>query len=105
MKKERLGCMRRGITGKRRMFSLRIINSAKFLKLPIEAQNLYFHICVRANDDGTVEAFPVMELIGASEYSLRLLESKKLVEVKGTLIFVTDWGEHNTSEFLKKFEK
>ena len=36
--------------GSRRMFSLKIINTAKFLKLPIEAQNLYFHMGLRADD-------------------------------------------------------
>ena len=41
----------------RRMFSRRIINSAKFLKMPVSTQCLYFHLGLNADDDGIVEAY------------------------------------------------
>ena len=51
----------------RRMFSKRIIESAKFLKMPISCQALYFHLGMNADDDGIVEAFKVMRMTGSTE--------------------------------------
>jgi len=81
----------------RRMFSLNIINSARFLRMPIDAQNLYFHLGLRADDDGIVEAFSVMRLIGSSEDNLRLLHAKSFVHVLNDdlVTYITDWSEHN----------
>lgn len=44
----------------RRMFSARITESTRFLKMPATSQNLYFHLGLNADDDGVVEAYPVM---------------------------------------------
>ena len=44
----------------RRMFSARITESTKFLKMSATSQNLYFHLCMHADDDGIVEAFQIM---------------------------------------------
>ena len=38
----------------RRMFAKRIIESASFLKMPISSRELYFHLCLNADDDGVV---------------------------------------------------
>ncbi len=40
----------------RRMFSLDIIDSDAFLDMPNESQNLYFHLAMRADDDGFVNS-------------------------------------------------
>ena len=47
----------------RRMFSKGICTASKFLKMPTDAQNLYFHLNLNADDDGVVEAFNVMREI------------------------------------------
>ena len=36
----------------RRMFAMTIIDSDAFLDMPLSAQSLYFHLCMRADDDG-----------------------------------------------------
>ena len=38
----------------RRMFAKSVIDSDMFLDLPLSAQNLYFHLSIRADDDGFV---------------------------------------------------
>ena len=81
----------------RRMFSLRIINSAKFLKMPISSQALYFHLGMRADDDGIVEAFTTIRLVGCTEDDLRVLVAKGFVQVlnEDLITYITDWNENN----------
>ena len=81
----------------RRMFSLKVLNSGKFLKMPIDAQNLYFHLGLRADDDGVVEAYPTMRLIGSAEDNLRVLVAKEFVKIlnEDLVSFIVDWHEHN----------
>jgi hypothetical protein len=81
----------------RRMFSKKIIDSARFLKMPLETQTLYFHLALRADDDGIVEAFSVLRLVGAAEDSLRILVAKGFITIlnEDLVTHVTDWLEHN----------
>ena len=81
----------------RRMFSLRIINSARFLKMPISSQALYFHLGMRADDDGIVEAFTTIRLVGCTEDDLRVLVAKGFVQVlnEDLITYITDWNENN----------
>lgn len=41
----------------KRMFARKVVESAKFLKMPSSSQNLYFHLGINADDDGIVEGF------------------------------------------------
>ena len=81
----------------RRMFSTRIINSARFLKMPVSTQCLYFHLGLHADDDGIVEAYTVMNSIGATEDDLKVLVSKGFVIVlnEDLVTYITDWKENN----------
>jgi len=81
----------------RRMFSLNIIGSARFLKMPIDSQVLYFHLGLRADDDGVVEAYPIMKLLGNTEDNLKVLVAKNFVKIlnEDLVSFITDWTEHN----------
>jgi len=81
----------------RRMFSKKITESARFIKMPTDTQALYFHLGIRADDDGIVEAFTVMRLVGATEDSLKLLAAKNFVRVLNDdlVTHITDWNEHN----------
>ena len=36
----------------RRMFSLDVVDTDKFLEMPVTSQALYFHMGMRADDDG-----------------------------------------------------
>lgn len=77
--------------------STNIINSAKFLMMPQTTQTLYFHLIARADDDGVVEAFPVMRLVGSSEDELKILVAKSFVTVLNDdfVSHITHWLEHN----------
>ena len=81
----------------RRMFSQRIVNSARFLKMPTSSQALYFHLGLHADDDGIVEAFNVLRMTGFTEDDLRILTTKKFVKVlnEDLVAFILDWREHN----------
>jgi uncharacterized phage protein (TIGR02220 family) len=81
----------------RRMVSNKIIDSARFIKMPISSQCLYFHLIAKGDDDGVVEAFNVMRMIGASEDDLKVLVSKGFVTVlnEDLVSYITDWKEHN----------
>lgn len=81
----------------RRMLSNKIIDSARFIKMPISSQALYFHLVAKGDDDGIVEAFNVMRMIGATEDDLKVLISKGFVIVlnEDLVSYITDWKEHN----------
>lgn len=82
----------------RRMFSRRITDSTRFLRMPLSAQALYFQLGQHADDDGIVEAYPVMCILGAKEDDLKILVSKNFVTVLNSdwVTFINDWLEHNT---------
>ena len=82
----------------RRMFSVRLINSARFLKMPISCQALYFHLGLNADDDGVVEAYNVVKSVGCTEDDLRVLVSKGFVRVlnEDLVSYITDWQENNS---------
>ena len=65
----------------RRMFSIKVIDSAKFLKMPSSSRLLYYDLGMRADDDGIVEAFNVLRMTGATEDDLRILVSKGYIRV------------------------
>lgn len=81
----------------RRMFAKSIVESARFLKMPGTSQNLYFHLCLNADDDGIVEAYSVINIIKASEDDLKVLEAKRFVKVLNAdlVTYIIDWLEHN----------
>jgi len=79
------------------MLSLRIVDSARFVQMPLTAHALYFHLALHADDDGVVESFPVMRTTGAAQDDLRILLAKKFIHQLNDdlVVFVTDWREHN----------
>ncbi len=81
----------------RRMFSKRIVRSAKFLKMPVSSRELYWQLGIEADDDGIVESFNVMRMTGATEDDLRVLVSKGFVQVLNDdlVAYITDWSENN----------
>lgn len=90
----------------RRMFSNRIANSAKFLQMPTESQALYFHLVLRADDDGVVESYPVMKLLGVGEDNFKVLAAKGYIQQlnEDQVIVIIDWLEHNTIRADRKVD-
>lgn len=78
------------------MFSKKIIDSDAFLDLPLSAQALYFHLSMRADDDGAVaNAKRICSYIGVNTKDLKLLLEKRfLLEVDG-VVFIKHWKINN----------
>jgi hypothetical protein len=81
----------------RRMISVKIAGSAKFVKLPLSTQALYFHLVINADDDGIVEAFNVMRIVGASEGDFQLLIDKEYIVLLNDdfVTYIPHWLDHN----------
>ena len=63
----------------RRMFAKTIIDSDAFLDMSATAQLLYFHLAMRADDDGFInKPKTIMRMIGAKDDDIRLLIAKNL---------------------------
>lgn len=79
------------------MLSKKIFQSRQFLMMPFEAQALYTHLILSSDDDGVVEAFPIVRMIGAKEDSLGLLVVKKFIlPLNDDMVyFITDFEEQN----------
>lgn len=82
----------------RRMFSKTVVQSARFLKLPLASQALYFQMGVSADDDGVVESFPIMRMVGASDDDLKILIERNFVKVLNDdlVAYMVDWKKNNT---------
>ncbi|HAT4103700.1 TPA: hypothetical protein I9Z31_001102 [Clostridium perfringens] len=90
----------------RRMFSIKVIDSAKFLKMPSSSRLLYYDLGMRADDDGIVEAFNVLRMTGATEDDLRILVSKGYIRVlnEDLVTYIIDWKEHNKIRADRKID-
>lgn len=65
---------------KKRMFNNDVLDTDSFLEMPLSAQALYFHLNMRADDDGFISnPKRVQTYIGAREDDLKLLVVKKFV--------------------------
>lgn len=81
----------------RRMFALKIVDSDAFLDMPDSAQNLYFHLAMRADDDGFISnPRKVMRMIGANEDNLKILLAKRFLLTFDTgIVVIKHWRLHN----------
>ena len=79
------------------MFSVNIVNADAFLELPAGAQALYFHLNMRADDDGFVNSpRGVMRMAGAAEEDLqRLIDKGYLLAFGNGVVAITHWRVHN----------
>jgi hypothetical protein len=79
------------------MFSKAVVSSARFMKMPVDSQNLYFHLGMAADDDGVVEAWSILKTTGSAEDNLKVLASKGFIKVlnEDLVSYILDWNEHN----------
>lgn len=82
----------------KRMFTQKIIDSDAFLDMPLSTQALYFHLNMRADDDGFVNSPKrIQRTIGATDDDLRLLIAKRFVICfDNGVIVIKHWRMHNT---------
>ena len=81
----------------RRMFAKTIIDSDAFLDMPLSTQCLYFHLSMRADDDGFVNnPKKIQKMLGASEDDLKLLMAKSFILLFDTgVIVIKHWRINN----------
>ena len=81
----------------RRMFAKTIIDSDAFLDMPISAQVLYFHLSMRADDDGFINnPKKVQRMVGCNDDDFKLLMAKRFVIVFDSgVIVIKHWKIHN----------
>ena len=82
---------------RRRMFSLDVVDTDSFLDLPSSSQALYFHLGMRADDDGFVSSPKrITATVGASPDDLRLLVAKGLIiPFESGVCVIRDWKVNN----------
>lgn len=81
----------------RRMFSKSIIDSDNFLDLPLSTQDLYFHLSMRADDDGFLNnSQKITRMIGATKEDLNLLvKNRFIILFESGICVITHWKIHN----------
>ena len=81
----------------RRMFAKTIIDSDAFLDMPLSSQALYFHLSMRADDDGFINnPRKVQRMVGSSEDDLKLLMAKRFIlAFDSGVIVIKHWKLHN----------
>jgi len=81
----------------RRMFAKTIIDSDAFLDMPMSAQALYFHLAMRADDEGFVNSpKKIQRMVGAGDDDARLLISKNfLIPFDSGVVVIKHWRIHN----------
>lgn len=81
----------------KRMFSLDIVDTDMFLEMPASTQALYFHLSMRADDDGVVSSpKKIVKIVGCAMDDLRLLVTKGyVIPFDNGVVVVTHWNINN----------
>lgn len=81
----------------RRMFAKAIIDSDAFLDMPLSAQALYFHLSMRADDDGFVgNPKRIQRTINATDEDFNtLVERRYVILFESGVIVIRHWRWHN----------
>ena len=81
----------------RRMFSKTIIDSDAFLDMPLSTQVLYFHLSMRADDDGFINnPKKIQRMVGCNQDDITLLIAKRFViPFESGVCVIKHWRIHN----------
>ena len=81
----------------RRMFAKTIVDSDAFLDMPHSTQLLYFHLSMRADDDGFINnPKKIQRMIGCGDDDLRLLIAKNfIIPFESGVVVIKHWRVHN----------
>ena len=82
----------------KRMFSLQVVDTDKFMDMPVSAQALYFHLGMHGDDDGFVSSpRKIARAAGCNDDDMRLLAAKGfIIPFETGVIVITDWKVNNT---------
>lgn len=81
----------------RRMFAKTIIDSDAFLDMPLSTQSLYFHLSMRADDDGFINnPKKIQRMVGGGDDDLKLLIAKSfIIPFESGVVVIKHWKIHN----------
>lgn len=81
----------------RRMFSLKVVDTDEFLDMGQGSQLLYFHLAMRADDDGFVNSpKKIMRFAGAKDDDFKVLCAKNfIIPFRSGVIVIRHWKENN----------
>lgn len=81
----------------RRMFAKTIIDSDAFLDMSLSTQALYFHLSMRADDDGFINnPKKIQRMIGCGDDELKILIAKKfIIPFESGVCVIKHWRIHN----------
>lgn len=80
----------------KRMFDKAIIDTDRFMDLPMSAKALYFLLGMEADDEGFVSYKKVMRIHGGNEDEVKILLAKNfLIMFPSGVVVITDWNQNN----------
>jgi len=81
----------------RRMFAKTIIDSDAFLDMSLSTQALYFHLSMRADDDGFINnPKKICRMVGSNDDEMKILLAKKfIIGFESGVIVIKHWRVHN----------
>jgi hypothetical protein len=79
------------------MFAKTIIDSDAFLDMPLSSQALYFHLSMRADDDGFINnAKKIQRMLGCADDDLKILLAKNfIIPFETGVCVIKHWKIHN----------
>ena len=79
------------------MFAKSIIDSDSFLEMPQSTQLLYFHLSLRADDDGFInKPKTIQRMVGCKDDDMKLLVAKQYIIPFDTgIVVIKHWRIHN----------
>lgn len=79
------------------MFSMKIIDSDAFIDMPMSSQLLYFHLSMRADDDGFVSnPKKIIRMLGSSDDDYKVLIAKRfIIQFENGICVIKHWKIHN----------
>ena len=82
----------------KRMFSLQVVDTDKFMDMSTSAQALYFHLGMHGDDDGFVSSpRKIARSAGCNDDDIRLLAAKGfIIPFDSGVVVITDWRINNT---------
>lgn len=81
----------------RRMMAKSVIETDQFMDMPMSSQCLYFHLLLRADDDGFITSpRRIMREVGCHEDDMKLLVAKNyIIPFDSGVIVIKHWKIHN----------
>ena len=78
------------------MFDTALIDTDRFMDLPMSAKAIYFLLGMEADDEGFVSYKKVLRIHGGTEDDVKVLTAKGfLIAFPSGVVVITDWNENN----------